>query len=337
MSFRFKQRITLMSFRIGDIEIQGYVVLGPMAGYTTLAYRKFMKKFGVGLSYSEMISDCGISYGNRKTYEYLATDESERPVGLQLFGFDIENSKKAIQIMDEIGKFDILDLNFGCPVHKVVKTGAGSAWMRDPVKMEEYVREIVKVSKHPVTAKIRLGWDDKSINVFEVVHRLEDAGVSAITIHCRTREQGYTGKADYHALDGLKETMRVPLIVSGDIFTPEDAKRAMEITHADGVMVARGGVGNPYLVTQINHYLETGELLPSPSVLQQADYAEEFSNMLIEQFGEDVAIRQLRGILPHFFSGFAGHKKLRVAIATTLNSKADIDKILAGIRKKETQ
>lgn len=324
-----------MSFKIANIDIKGHVVLGPMAGYTTLAYRKFMKPFGVGLSYSEMISDCGISYKNKRTYEYLATEESERPVGLQLFGFNIENSRKAIQIMDEIAEFDILDLNFGCPVTKVTKTGAGSSWLRKPGEMEEYTKEICAISKHPVTAKIRLGWDEDSINVFEVVERLQRAGVAGITIHCRTRAQGYSGKADYNAIKGLKKQMQVPLIVSGDIFTPDDAKTALDITHADAVMVARGGVGNPYLMTQINHYLDTGELLPSPSVLQQIEYAEQFSKMLIDQFGEDIAVRELRGILPKFFSGFSGFKKLRVAIATTLNTKEDIEKILNGVRRKE--
>ena len=325
-----------MSFKIANIEVKGHVVLGPMAGYTTLAYRRFMKPFGVGLVYSEMISDCGISYSNRRTLEYLETSEDERPVGLQLFGFDIENSKKAIQFMDKITNFDILDLNFGCPVNKVTKTGAGSSWLRDPEKMEAYVKEIVNVSKHPVTAKIRLGWDADSINVFEVTRRLEDAGVSAITIHARTRTQLYSGKPDFEAISDLKKSMRVPLIVSGDIFTPEDAKRALDITSADGVMVARGGVGNPFLVTQINHYLDTGELLPSPSVLQQVEYAETFSNMLIDQFGEEIGVRQLRGILPKFFSGFSGYKKLRIAIATTLNTKEDVMKILNGVRAKES-
>lgn len=324
-----------MSFKIAGIQIEGHVVLGPMAGYTTLAYRKFMKPFGVGLSYSEMISDCGISYANKRTLEYLATDDSERPVGLQLFGFDIKNSRKAIQIMDENATFDFLDLNFGCPVNKVTKTGAGSSWMRDPVKMEEYCKEIFAISKHPVTAKIRLGWDENSINVFEVVERLQNAGISAITIHCRTRAQGYSGKANYEAIAGLKETMRVPLIVSGDIFTVYDAKNALDITHADAVMVARGGVGNPYLITQINHFLDTGEVLPSPSVLQQVDYAEQFSNMLIDQFGEEIAVKQLRGILPKFFSGFSGYKKLRISIATTLNTKDDVMRVLNGVRKKE--
>lgn len=324
-----------MSFKIKDIPIEGHVVLGPMAGYTTLAYRKFMKPFGVGLVYSEMISDCGLSYNNKKTWDYMVTDKTEHPVGLQLFGFNIENSRKAIQILDENADFDILDLNFGCPVEKVVKTGAGSAWLKNVPALEAYTSEVVKVSKHPVTAKIRLGWDDKTRNVFEVSESLARAGVSAITVHCRTRAQGYSGKPDYEAIRGLKDRIRVPLIVSGDIFTPQDAKNALDITGADGVMVARGGVGNPFLVTQINHYLDTGELLPSPDVLTQVKYAEQFSNMLIEQFGEEVGVRQLRGILPHFFSGFPGYKILRVAITTSLNTKEDVDKTLNGIRKKE--
>ena len=296
--------------KIGDIEIKGKVVLGPMAGVTTLAYREFMKPFGVGLSFSEMISDCGIVYGNDRTYEYLKTSSVDRPVGLQLFGFSLENTLKAIDIVEKEAEYDILDINLGCPVYKVVKTGAGSAWLKRPKELYEYMKAIVERSHKPVTAKIRLGWDDDSINFEEVALLLEKAGVAAITIHARTSKAGYSGKANYEMLAGLKEKLNIPLIISGDIFTPEDAKRAVEITHADMVMVARGGMGNPYLVTQINEYLENGVLLPSPDVLKQVDYAEDFASRLIALKGEHIAIQELKGLLPHFFSGFPGYKNL---------------------------
>lgn len=320
--------------KIGDIEIKGYVVLGPMAGVTTLPYRDFMKPFGVSYSVSEMISDCGLIYGNKKTFEYLKTSKKDKPIALQLFGFDAENSAKAVQIMEKHADYDILDLNFGCPVPKVTKTGAGSSWLRDLGKLEAYVKRVVEVSSKPVTAKIRLGWDENSINVFDTVRILQKAGIKAIAVHCRSKAQGYSGKADYQAIADLKEEMSVPLIVSGDIFTALDAKKAIDITKADAVMVARGGMGHPFLITQINHYLETGELLPDPSPIKQAEYAEDFANRLIEAYGEETAVRQLKGILPHFFSGFPGYKKTRNNIAINAKTKEQMFAILRGIKER---
>lgn len=309
---------------IGDVEIKGKVVLGPMAGVTTVAYRDFMKPFGVGLSYSEMISDCGIAFGNKRTYDYLETSEIDHPVGLQIFGFDAATAEKSIAIIEKEAKYDILDINLGCPVYKVTKTGAGSSWLKRPEELEEYMKRIVAASHKPVTAKIRLGWDESSINVFDVSKRLERAGVKAISVHCRTKAQGYAGNADYQAIAGLKEQLSVPLIVSGDIFTALDAKKAIDVTHADMVMVARGGLGHPYLVTQINALLEKGETLPDPSLEQQVAWAKQFSEMLIALHGEETAIRELRGLIPHFFSGFPGHKAVRNQIATRTNSKSDL-------------
>lgn len=320
-------------FRIGDVEINGQVVLGPMAGITSLAYRDFMKPFGVALSFSEMISDCGIAYGNQRTYDYLKTSDIDRPVGLQLFGFDIKNTAKAIEIVQNEAIFDVLDINLGCPVPKVTKTGAGSSWLRDPPKLQEYMTEVCRISKKPVTAKIRLGWDERSINVFEVSAALEKAGVKAIAVHCRTREQGYAGKADYEAIRGLRKTMSIPLIVSGDIFSLDDAIVAKEITEADAIMVARGGVGNPRLVTQIDHYLRFGERLPDAEVSEQISYARTYAYHLIEEKGEPLAMRELKGILPHFFSGFPGYKKFRLSFTVNMNCVADMEAIFRGIEK----
>jgi nifR3 family TIM-barrel protein len=321
--------------RIGDLEIQGQVVLGPMAGVTTLAYREFMKPFGVGLSYSEMISDCGIDYGNAKTIEYLKTSTLDRPVGLQIFGFNADSAIKAIAYLESNAQYDILDVNLGCPVYKVVKTGAGSAWLKRPQELFTYISKICGVSHKPVTAKIRLGWDEQSINVLEIAPMLERAGVAAITVHCRTSKQGYEGQADYSAIASLKDRLSIPLIVSGDIFSPEDALKAVTITKADAVMVARGGLGNPFLVTQINQILDTGHYDPHPDVITQVGYAADFSKHLIALKGEYIAIKELRGLVPHFFSGFPGYKKIRAEIAMNINTEADLLALLDGIKKRQ--
>jgi len=320
--------------KIGSLEIKGHVVLGPMAGITNLAYREFMKPFGVGLSYTEMVSDCGLIYGNAKTFEYLKTSPADRPVGIQLFGFSAEHAEKAIAICEEKADYDVLDINLGCPVYKVTKTGAGSAWLKHPDALFAYMSVVVSASHKPVTAKIRLGWDEESINVEEVVSLLEKAGVSAIAIHARTAKQGYTGKADYQRIKGLGKKMSVPLVVSGDIYTPEAAKEAVDATGCQAVMVARGGVGRPFLVSQINQYLDTGSYEPDPGVLQQADYAEDYAKRLIALHGEETAVREMRGILPKFFSGFPGYKKIRAEIAANLSSEEQLQGLLNGIRRR---
>ena len=320
--------------KIGNLELKGNVILGPMAGVTNIAYRDFMKPFGVALSYSEMISDCGISYGNQRTFDYLETDDLDRPVGLQLFGFDIKNTAKAIEIVQKQANYEVLDINLGCPVPKVVKTGAGSAWLKNPDALFAYMKEICRISEKPVTAKIRLGWDEESVNVVEVALGLQEAGIAALAIHCRTRSQFYAGKADYQAIADLKDKLFIPLIVSGDIFTLDDAIRAHEITKCDGIMVARGGIGNPYLITQIDHYFKTGERLPNPSLTDQLAYARQYADMLIALRGEEKAVKEMRSILPHFLSGFSGYKKYRLAL-TAANRKADIEAIFHGIETQE--
>ncbi len=316
------------------IPLKGKVILGPMAGVTTLAYREFNKPFGVALSYSEMISDCGLAYGNKRTYEYFATSKEDRPVGLQLFGSDIAISTKAVEILEKYADYDILDLNLGCPVNKVTKTGAGSAMLKSPDTLYKYVRAIVNVSSKPVTAKIRLGFDDDHINVFEVAKLLEDAGVAMFTVHARTAKQMYMGTAHYDLMANLNEHVNIPFAISGDIFSPEAAKKAMSITGASYVMVARGSLGKPNLIRDINDYLETGKYGPAPTVLEQVAWAEDFSKRLINQIGERVAIMQLRGIVPHFFNGYPGYKRIRQAISENAKSYEDLEKIFNSIRKR---
>ena len=320
---------------IGGIDIKGKVILGPMAGITTLPYREFMKPFGVGLSYSEMISDCGLYYGNKRTFEYFATSSIDRPVGLQLFGSDIGISQKAVEILEDNATYDILDINLGCPVNKVTKTGAGSAMLKCPDVLYKYVRAIVKASHKPVTAKIRLGYDENSINVYTVAKLLEDAGCVMFTVHARTSKQMYNGKANYEAMRALNEHVNIPFAISGDIFSPIDAKKAIEITGASMVMVARGAVGKPNLIKDINDYLSTSEYGPQPTLKQTCEYVKEYSNKLIDFEGEGLAIMQLRGIIPHFFKGFPGYKRIRDAISNNIKSKEDLEKIISSVIGKE--
>ncbi|MDY6429947.1 MAG: tRNA-dihydrouridine synthase family protein [Bacilli bacterium] len=319
--------------KVKDLEIQGYCVLGPMAGVTSSSYRKFMKKFGVGLTFTEMISDCGIDYGNKRTFEYTNISKEERPIALQIFGSDIGKSCEAIKILEKTCEYDILDVNLGCPVHKVVKTGAGSAWLKDLDKLKNYMKAIIATSSKPVSAKIRLGWDANSINVEECALMLESIGVSLLSIHCRTKEQGYSGKANYETIRGLREKLNIPLIVSGDIFSLEDAIRAKEITHSDAIMIARGGIGHPFLIKQINTYFESNgtEILANPDLKTQISYAKEYANMLIEEKGEHVAIRELRSILPHFISSFPGYKSYRLRISQQMKSLSDLENILSEL------
>ncbi len=325
-------------FKIANIEIKSRVVLAPMAGITFLSYRDFMKPFGVGLSVTEMVSDCGLIYNNQLTLEYIKTSSIDCPVAIQLFGSD---SSTIIKAMDEVIKvnpnFDFFDINLGCPVKKVTHTGAGSALLKDSTKLEQFMSEIVKHSPKPVTVKIRLGWDEDSINFLDNIKALEKAGVSAIAIHARTTKQCYGGKARYELLENLREKMSVPLIVSGDIFTLEDAIRAIDISKADAVMVARGGVGNPHLVRQINQYFLDGTVLPPISMEENIDNLLKLTDMMILEKGEYRAMRFLRGIAPKFFNGYPNTKKLKFELTTKLTTKQSMLDILTSFKEGKLQ
>lgn len=321
-------------YKIGNIEIESKVILAPMAGVTSLAYRNFMKPFGVGLTVSEMVSDCGLIYENKKTLDYIKTSEIERPVAIQLFGNDAKTIIQAIKICEkENPSIDIYDINLGCPVPKVTKVGSGSALLKDPAKLQQMFKEICASTTKPVTAKIRLGWDDNSINFLENIKALEAAGVAAIGIHARTTKQMYSGKPRYDLLKDLREKMSVPLFVSGNIYTLKDAIEALEITKADAVMVARGGVGNPQLVRQIDHYFNTGEKLPNSTLVENLEYLKQFADMFIEEKGEYRAMSILRGIAPKFLDGYPGMKSYKNMLAQSLTTRASLERILADIDK----
>lgn len=318
-------------WKIGKVKIDGPVVLAPMAGFTTFGYRKFMKPFGVDVSVSEMVSDCGLIYENEQTIDYLKSDKSEKPFGIQLFGSNTDNLLKALQIVvKKASNFDFIDINLGCPVPKVTKSGAGSALLKDPAKIGRMFKALVDTSPVPITAKIRLGWDDDHINFMEVIEELERAGVSMIAVHARTTKQLYSGKPKWELLENLGEKMSVPLVVSGDIYTLDDAINAMTLTKAKGVMVARGGIGNPNLIRQIKTYFATGKRLPDSTLIEQSKYALELAKMMIEDKGEISAMKVYRAIGPKFFFNFPNCKTIRTAIATTVTTYKDLETIVNG-------
>jgi len=322
-------------FKIGNVEINGKVVLAPMAGVTSLAYRNFMKPFGVALTVTEMVSDCGLIYDNQKTLDYIKTTELERPIAVQLFGSSSETICKAMDVvLKNNPNVDMFDINLGCPAPKVTKTGAGSALLKDPQKLEEMFKIICKHSPIPVTAKIRLGWNEETINFKENIKALENAGISAIGLHARTTRAGYAGKPRWDLVKNLRDEMSVPLIVSGDIYDVSDAINALEITHADAIMVARGGVGNPKLIERINSYFNDGTLLPRQTIKESKDYLLKFAEMLIEEKGEYSAMMVLRGIAPKFFLNLPNTKQIRCRLASALATKESLLRILDEIKEE---
>ena len=318
-----------------DIKVKNEVVLGPMAGITTLAYRTFMKKFGIGLCYTEMVSDCGIIYDSRNTKKYLTLDKSEHPIGVQLFGAKTDTLVKAIQKLETMGiAYDFLDINLGCPMPKVTKTGAGSAWLTRPAELETMMRAVVTTSHKPVTAKIRIGYDEGHINVIEVVRRLESAGVAMIAIHTRTTKQIYQGLARHEVIKDLGQNMKVPLVISGDIDSIAHAKEALDITKATAVMVARGGLGKPRFIAQLARYFKDGTILPDATLLDQLRYLRQFTKKLIALKGEDVAMREMRGIGVHFLSGYPGMKHHKATLSQITRFE-ELETMISSIRRAE--
>ncbi len=320
-------------WKIGPITIEGKVVLGPMAGITTLAYRDFMKDFGVAVSYTEMVSDCGLIYKNEATYKYLELSLKDHPIGLQLFGGKKETLVKAIHLVEKLGcEYDFLDINLGCPMPKVTRSGAGSAWLKRLDELKDAMTAVVQTSSKPVTAKIRIGWDSSSINFMETIQALEEAGVSMICVHARTTSQIYSGTPRYDLIEDLRLKMKVPLVISGDIFTLDDAVRALTLTHADAVMVARGSLGHPKLVSQIDSYFKTGVRLPDPTLGEQLRYLQDFAHRLIKLKGEKLAIRELRGIGTHFLTGYPGMRKFKGEMSSSMETLADLNRIVEEIQ-----
>ena len=316
-------------FKIGNIDIQNKVILAPMAGITSFGYRKFMSQFGPGCSVTEMVSDMGLIYGNKETKTYVEFEKLNIPTGVQLFGNSAENLAKAALICEKINpNIDYYDINMACPVNKVFKTGAGSALLKNPKLCGDIIRAVKEATHKPVTAKIRIGVDSKHIIFLEVIDELQKAGVDMIAIHPRTTKEMYGGLPHWELLKDLRSKMSVPLVVSGNIFTVEDAIKALEITGADAVMIARGGVGNPHLITNINNRLD-GKEVDVPTLDEQINYCLELARDLIEEKGEATAMRVYRGIATKFLDGFPNSKPIKSRLSTELVKYDDLVSILS--------
>lgn len=314
-----------MKLRIGTTVLDHPVILAPMAGVTDLPFRLLCREQGCGMAVTEMVSAKAILYGNKNTSELLNVDPTEGPVAVQLFGSDPEIMAEIAARIEE-GPYACIDVNMGCPVPKIVNNGEGSALMRNPELAKKILTAMVKAVKKPVTVKFRKGFNESCINGVEFAKMAESCGVAMVAVHGRTREQYYSGKADWDIIRQVKEAVTIPVIGNGDIFTPEDAGRMMEETGCDGVMVARGAKGNPWIFKRINHYLETGQAPPHPGLEEVRDMILRHGRMLAEYKGELAAMREMRGHMAWYTKGMPGSAALRNAInqVETLEGLADL-------------
>ena len=296
--------------KIGNLELKNKVFLSPMAGVTDLPFRLICKEQGCGLLYTEMINGKALCYDDENTKKMLKIEEEEHPVAVQIFGSEPEFMGRAAEIMNGYSN-EILDINMGCPAPKVVKNGDGSALMKNPKLAEEVLRAVVKNSKKPVTLKIRKGWDDNSVNAVEIAKIAEDCGISALAIHGRTREQFYTGKADWDIIAEIKKNLSIPVIGNGDVFTIEDSINMLDKTGCDAIMIGRGAQGNPWIFKRINHYMNTGEILPEPTLNEKISTAIKHLKLAVEEHGEYVAVREMRKHIAWYLKGLRNSAKLR--------------------------
>lgn len=299
-----------MKLKIGNVELDSPVALAPMAGVTDLPFRILCREQGCGLMCTEMVSAKALLYKNRNTKPLLETKPEERPVAVQLFGSDPEIMSEMALMLEE-GPYDIIDVNMGCPVPKIVNNGEGSALMKNPKLAGEILSAMTRKLKKPVTVKFRKGFNDESVNAVEFAKMAEQSGAAAVAVHGRTREQFYSGKADWDIIRQVKEAVSIPVIGNGDIFTPQDAGRMMEETGCDGVMVARGAKGNPWIFSRIDHYLKTREVLPKQGPEEVKQMILRHAELLVAFKGEYTAMREMRKHVSWYTAGYPHSAALR--------------------------
>lgn len=311
-----------MKWKIGNVEIKNQLVLAPMAGISNTSYRKIIKGMGAGLIYAEMVSTNAITYGNEKTFNLLKMSEEERPIVQQIFGSDIKTFVAAAKLIEEKMHPDIIDINMGCPVPKVaVRAQAGSALLKNPEKIGEIVKAVVKSVNVPVTVKIRSGWDEKNINAVEVAKVCEKNGASAIAIHARTRSEGYSGKANWDIIKKVKESVNIPVIGNGDITSPILAKKMLDETGCDAIMIGRGALGNPWIFKQCLKYLENNAIIEEPTNKEKIDMIKEHYRLLKEDKNEHIALLEIRTHALYYLKGMPESKIYKERICKSKNEE----------------
>lgn len=322
-------------WKIGNVEIKNQIVAAPLAGISNPVYRQCMHEYGAGLVVSEMISDKALHYQNQRTFDMCATSKYEHPVSLQLFGSDPSTMGEAAAYLTEHTDCDIIDINMGCPVPKVIKANAGSWLLTHPEEADKAIRAVVSHTNRPVTVKIRAGWDFQHINCVEMAQLIEKAGASAIAVHGRTKSQLYTGQSNNEYIKMVKESVSIPVIGNGDIKTVADAKRMLSETNCDAIMIGRGLLGRPFFLTELNCALN-GQEYSEPSYEQRLEMCEEYAHRLCEFEGEHTAIPMMRGMAGWYLTGMPYASSYKNQL-TQVNSLDELKQILDTYRKGLSQ
>ena len=315
-----------MQWKIGNVQIDNPFVLAPMAGVTDLPFRTLCKEQGAGLICMEMISAKAISFHNKNTIALMEIDPCEHPVSMQLFGSEPDLMAEVAKSIED-RDFDILDINMGCPVPKVVNNGEGSALLKNPNLIEEIVRKVSSAISKPLTVKVRIGFENEPVDIVEIAKRIEDAGAAALAVHGRTRQQYYSGTADWDTIRRIKEAVSIPVIGNGDVDSPKKAEALVRETGCDGIMIGRAVRGNPWIFREMNHYFTTGELLPRPSWEEIREMILRHARMQIELKGEFTGIREMRKHIAWYTSGMRHSAGLR-RDSNLVSSYEELEKLL---------
>lgn len=312
--------------KIGDIVLENNIVLAPMAGVTDMPFRILCKEQGCGLVVTEMVSAKGMHYNDEKSSKIADIQDGEKPASVQIFGSDPKIMAEIAERLND-SEASLIDINMGCPTPKITKNGEGSALMRTPELAGEIIREVVRASRKPVTVKIRKGWDEDSVNAVEIARIAEENGAKAVAVHGRTREQFYSGKADWSIIRKVKESVSIPVIGNGDIVTPQDAQEMLRQTGCDGVMIGRGAQGNPWIFKKVLAWLQKGEILPDPTPQEKIDTIIRHMNMLTELKGEHIAISEMRKHIAWYIKGMRNATYVKEKVFRTWD-RAEIIQLL---------